>query len=168
MDELVFINVVLVEVDCDLLLDVNNVYVNVFNYGYDVDVFIVGLFVYCIVCLYVVGYFDDVDDFKIDIYGSVVIDLVWDLFGCIYVCIGLCFILFECDFNFFFYLELCDELCIIWGLMVVYGVVFNGWYIFLFVCIVMCVYCVFVWFGVCCCVDWFGFVLDGYLLVVGV
>src|ERR1700712_2287912 len=37
MDELAFTNAVLAEADCDLLLDVNNVYVNACNHGYDAD-----------------------------------------------------------------------------------------------------------------------------------
>ena len=43
MDELAFTNAVLAEADCDLLLDVNNVYVNACNHGYDADAFIAGL-----------------------------------------------------------------------------------------------------------------------------
>lgn len=77
LGELEFVNVVLEEVDCGLLLDVNNVYVNGINYGYDVVDFICGLFGECIFYVYIVGYFDEVEDFKVDIYGSEVIDLVW-------------------------------------------------------------------------------------------
>ncbi len=43
MSELEFIRAVLEESDCDLLLDVNNVYVNACNHGYDAAQFLDGL-----------------------------------------------------------------------------------------------------------------------------
>ena len=56
MDELAFTNAVLAEADCDLLLDVNNVFVNACNHGYDADAFIAGLPADRIVCLHVAGH----------------------------------------------------------------------------------------------------------------
>lgn len=43
MSELDFIRAVLDEADCDLLLDVNNVFVNACNHGYDAHEFLAGL-----------------------------------------------------------------------------------------------------------------------------
>ena len=43
MTELEFINAVIDEADCDLLLDVNNIYVNSINFGYDPVEFLRGL-----------------------------------------------------------------------------------------------------------------------------
>ncbi|MDT8312001.1 MAG: DUF692 domain-containing protein, partial [Methylophaga sp.] len=40
MDELEFVNGILQQADCDLLLDVNNVYVNSINHGYDAKAYI--------------------------------------------------------------------------------------------------------------------------------
>ena len=40
MDEVTFTNAVLREADCDLLLDVNNVYVNSINHGFDPQAFL--------------------------------------------------------------------------------------------------------------------------------
>src|SRR3546814_8530742 len=40
MTEIDFLNAVLTEADCDLLLDVNNVYVNSVNHGYDASAFL--------------------------------------------------------------------------------------------------------------------------------
>ena len=77
MDELAFTNAVLAEADCDLLLDVNNVYVNACNHGYDADAFIAGLPAQRIVCLHVAGHLDEAPDLKIDTHGSAVIDPVW-------------------------------------------------------------------------------------------
>ena len=81
MDELAFTNAVLAEADCDLLLDVNNVYVNACNHGYDADAFIAGLPAQRIVCLHVAGHLDEAPDLKIDTHGSPVIDPVWALLG---------------------------------------------------------------------------------------
>ena len=43
MSELEFIKAVIDRADCDLLLDVNNIYVNSVNFGYDPEVFLDGL-----------------------------------------------------------------------------------------------------------------------------
>jgi len=110
MDELAFTNAVLAEADCDLLLDVNNVYVNAFNHGYDADAFIAGLPAARIVCLHVAGHLDEAPDLKIDTHGSAVIDPVWDLLARTYARIGARPTLLERDFNFPSYAELRGEL----------------------------------------------------------
>ena len=43
LSELEFVNAVLAEADCDLLLDVNNIYVNSINFGYDPLEFLRGI-----------------------------------------------------------------------------------------------------------------------------
>jgi hypothetical protein len=100
MDELAFTNAVLAEADCDLLLDVNNVYVNACNHGYDADAFIAGLPAQRIVCLHVAGHLDEAPDLKIDTHGSAVIDPVWELLARTYARIGPRPTLLERDFNF--------------------------------------------------------------------
>ena len=117
MDELAFTNAVLAEADCDLLLDVNNVYVNACNHGYDADAFIAGLPAERIVCLHVAGHLDEAEDLKIDTHGSAVIDPVWDLLARTYARIGARPTLLERDFNFPPYPELRDELRTIRQLM---------------------------------------------------
>lgn len=117
MDELAFTNAVLAEADCDLLLDVNNVYVNACNHGYDADAFIAGLPAQRIVCLHVAGHLDEAEDLKIDTHGSAVIDPVWDLLARTYARIGARPTLLERDFNFPPYPELRDELRTIRQLM---------------------------------------------------
>ena len=42
-DEIDFINAVLAEADCDLLMDINNVYVNSINHRYDPQEFLLAL-----------------------------------------------------------------------------------------------------------------------------
>ncbi len=110
MDELAFTNAVLAEADCDLLLDVNNVYVNACNHGYDADAFIAGLPAQRIVCLHVAGHLDEAPDLKIDTHGSAVIDPVWELLARTYARIGPRPTLLERDFNFPPYAELRGEL----------------------------------------------------------
>ena len=110
MDELAFTNAVLAEADCDLLLDVNNVYVNACNHGYDADGFIAGLPAQRIVCLHVAGHLDEAPDLKIDTHGSAVIDPVWELLARTYARIGPRPTLLERDFNFPPYAELQGEL----------------------------------------------------------
>ncbi|QHB70834.1 DUF692 domain-containing protein [Stenotrophomonas sp. 364] len=117
MDELAFTNAVLAEADCDLLLDVNNVYVNACNHGYDADAFIAGVPAQRIVCLHVAGHLDEAEDLKIDTHGSAVIDPVWDLLARTYARIGARPTLLERDFNFPPYPELRDELRTIRQLM---------------------------------------------------
>ncbi|WP_313438714.1 DUF692 domain-containing protein [Stenotrophomonas sp.] len=110
MDELAFTNAVLAEADCDLLLDVNNVYVNACNHGYDADAFIAGLPARRIVCLHVAGHLDEAPDLKIDTHGSAVIDPVWALLERSYARFGPRPTLLERDFNFPPYAELQGEL----------------------------------------------------------
>lgn len=117
MDELAFTNAVLAEADCDLLLDVNNVYVNACNHGYDADAFIAGLPAARIVCLHVAGHLDEADDLKIDTHGSAVTDPVWALLARTYARIGARPTLLERDFNFPPYPELRQELRTIRHLM---------------------------------------------------
>ena len=40
MDEIEFINAILDEADCDLLLDINNIHVNSINHRYDAEQFL--------------------------------------------------------------------------------------------------------------------------------
>lgn len=110
MDELAFTNAVLAEADCDLLLDVNNVYVNACNHGYDADAFIAGLPAARIACLHVAGHLDEAPDLKIDTHGSPVADPVWALLARTYARIGARPTLLERDFNFPPYADLRAEL----------------------------------------------------------
>lgn len=102
---------VFVEFGVFMFLDVNNVYVNSVNYGYDVYDFIDKFFLNKIVYGYIVGYFDEVLDLKVDIYGVDVIELVWVLFDYVYCIYGVFFIFLECDFNLLFLGYLFDEVC---------------------------------------------------------
>lgn len=99
LSELEFVTAVVAEADCDLLLDVNNVYVNSINHGYDAQAFIDRLPTPRVVAMHVAGHFDEADDLKIDTHGAPVKDDVWSLLGYAYSRCGPCPTVLERDFN---------------------------------------------------------------------
>jgi len=100
MSEIDFVKAVLEEADCELLLDVNNAYVNSINHGYDPREFISALPGDRICYLHVAGHFDEAEDLKVDTHGSAVIDPVWRLLEHAYQEFGVLPTLLERDFNF--------------------------------------------------------------------
>ncbi|HYE35688.1 DUF692 domain-containing protein [Methylocaldum sp.] len=99
MDELSFIRAVLEEADCDLHLDVNNLYVNSVNHGYDPHTFLQGLPGARIVYIHVAGHDREGPDLIVDTHGREVIDPVWDLLAEVYERFGVFPTLLERDFN---------------------------------------------------------------------
>lgn len=99
LSELEFINAVLDESGCELLLDVNNVYVNAINHRYDAKAFIAGLQAHQIRYFHVAGHFDEAPDLKVDTHGAEVIEPVWDLLQYAYELHGAGPTLLERDFN---------------------------------------------------------------------
>lgn len=81
MEEIEFINAVLDEADCDLLLDVNNIYVNGFNHHYDPKEFILNLPKERVSYIHMAGHEQVSDDLIIDTHGQPIIDPVYDLFA---------------------------------------------------------------------------------------
>lgn len=100
MDELTFTNAVLQEADCDLLLDVNNVYVNSVNHRFDPHAFLAGLNPDRVVAMHIAGHYDEADDLKIDTHGAPVKPVVWSLLASAYGRFGVRPTLLERDFNF--------------------------------------------------------------------
>ena len=100
LGEIEFIDAVLREADCDLLLDVNNVFVNAINHGYDPRAFIAAMPGARIASLHVAGHYDEADDLKVDTHGAAVKDSVWDLLAFAYATHGVRPTLLERDFNF--------------------------------------------------------------------
>jgi len=98
--EIDFINAVLVEADTDLLLDVNNLYVNAFNHGYDAKDFLARLPADRITQYHIAGHFDEDIDLKVDTHGAAVKDDVWSLLDAAYRRFGVRPTLLERDFNF--------------------------------------------------------------------
>ncbi|TCO77860.1 DUF692 domain-containing protein [Chromatocurvus halotolerans] len=99
MSESDFISAVANEADCDILLDVNNVYVNSINHRYDPRAFIDSLPLSRVKYLHVAGHYDEDADLKIDTHGAAVIDPVWELLEYTYRMTGPLPTLLERDFN---------------------------------------------------------------------
>jgi uncharacterized protein (UPF0276 family) len=100
LDEADFVNAVLDAADCDLLLDVNNVYVNAINHGYDARTFLAAMPTARVAQYHIAGHFDEADDLKIDTHGAPVKDDVWALLDHAYALHGVRPTLLERDFNF--------------------------------------------------------------------
>lgn len=99
LSEAQFINAVLTESGCDLLLDVNNIYVNSINHSYDPVEFLDSLPLEKARYIHVAGHFDEADDLKVDTHGADVIDPVWELLAQAYRRVGALPTLLERDFN---------------------------------------------------------------------
>jgi uncharacterized protein len=99
MTEIDFINAVLDEADCDLLLDVNNIYVNSINHRYDADAFLKSLPAERISYFHIAGHYQEAEDLLVDTHGAAVIDTVWDLLDKAYQHFGVVPTLLERDFN---------------------------------------------------------------------
>ena len=100
MPEIDFINAVLAEADCDLLLDVNNIHVNSVNHGYDALAFLHALPARRVRCIHVAGHYVQSPDLLVDTHGATVIDPVWNLLAAAYRHAGVVPTLLERDFNF--------------------------------------------------------------------
>lgn len=100
MREIDFVNAVIAEADCDLLLDVNNIYVNSINHRYDAAAFLDALPGDRIAYIHIAGHYDEAPDLKVDTHGAPVIDPVWRLLERAYARFGVRPTLIERDFNF--------------------------------------------------------------------
>ena len=94
-----FLLAILAEAGCDLLLDVNNVYVNSVNHRYDARAFIDRIPAERVVYLHVAGHYNEAPDLIVDTHGADVVDPVWQLLEYTYGRIGVKPTLLERDFN---------------------------------------------------------------------
>ncbi|MEH6611567.1 MAG: DUF692 domain-containing protein [Halioglobus sp.] len=94
-----FIGAVLAESGCELLLDVNNIYVNSINHCYDPMAFLDALPLERARYIHVAGHYDEAEDLKVDTHGADVIDPVWELLTEAYKRVGPLPTLLERDFN---------------------------------------------------------------------
>ena len=99
MEEIDFVNAILEEADCDLLLDVNNIYVNSVNHQYDPEEYLGRLPAERIGYIHVAGHYNEAEDLIIDSHGANVIDPVWKLLEKTYQFFGVIPTLLERDFN---------------------------------------------------------------------
>lgn len=100
MSELAFIRAVLDEADCDLLLDINNLYVNACNHRYDPVDFLRGLPRERVTAMHVAGHYDEAPDLKVDTHGAPVKEHVWDLYAVACERFGVQPTVLERDFNY--------------------------------------------------------------------
>ncbi len=99
LEEADFVRAVIEEADCDLLLDVNNVYVNSVNHNYEPMDFIRAMPADRISYLHIAGHYVEDDGLIVDTHGADVIDPVWELLEQTYATIGNRPTLLERDFN---------------------------------------------------------------------
>jgi len=99
LTEIEFINAVIAEADCDLLLDVNNIYVNSINHRYDARMFLQALPREKIAYAHIAGHYVEAEDLRIDTHGADVIGPVWALLNFAYAQFGVFPTLLERDFN---------------------------------------------------------------------
>lgn len=99
LSEADFIRAVLTEADCDLHLDINNVYVNSINHAYDPIEFIRAMPTDRIVYMHMAGHYKESENLVIDTHGADVSDPVWALLDQTYDIHGVAPTLLERDFN---------------------------------------------------------------------
>lgn len=99
LSEIEFVTAVIEEADCDLLLDVNNLFVNACNHGYNARDFIGRLPGGRIVSFHIAGHHDEAPDLKVDTHGAAVKEGVWSLLAAAYERFGVRPTLLERDFN---------------------------------------------------------------------
>lgn len=100
MSELEFVRAVIERADCDLLLDVNNIWVNSINHRYDPVAFLDGLPLERVRYVHVAGHYVEAEDLRVDTHGTSVIDPVWNLLDHAYTRLGGAVpTLLERDFN---------------------------------------------------------------------
>ena len=100
MSEAEFISAIIREADCLLHLDVNNIYVNSQNFGFDPLAFMTALPLERTCYIHVAGHYVEPDGLLIDTHGAEVIDPVWSLLEAAYRHTGKVPTCLERDFNF--------------------------------------------------------------------
>ncbi|ENU31640.1 UPF0276 protein [Acinetobacter sp. CIP-A165] len=113
MSEAEFVTEVIKQSDCELLLDVNNVYVNSINHHSNPYEFITKMPRDRIRYLHIAGHEQVSDDLLIDTHGAEISDPVWKLLAFTYQQYGVKPTLLERDFNIPTWQELQDELAMI-------------------------------------------------------
>jgi uncharacterized protein (UPF0276 family) len=99
LGEAEFITAVLEEADCNLLLDVNNIYVNSVNHHYDAIGFLKSLPGHRIAYGHIAGHYNEAEDLIVDTHGADVIPDVWEILEEAYRAFGVFPTLLERDFN---------------------------------------------------------------------
>lgn len=99
MSEIEFFNAVVEEADCNVLIDINNIYVNSVNHCYDAEAFLKAMPGQRIAYAHIAGHYVEAENFLVDTHGAPVIDPVWQLLDKAYARFGVFPTLLERDFN---------------------------------------------------------------------
>jgi uncharacterized protein (UPF0276 family) len=99
LNELEFLNAVVTEADCGFHLDINNIFVNSINHGFDVHEYLAGIPAERIMYAHIAGHYREEDDLRVDTHGEDVLPEVWDLLDEAYERYGVFPTLLERDFN---------------------------------------------------------------------
>lgn len=97
--EIDFLKAVIEEADCLLHLDINNIYVNSVNHGFDPVAFLRALPGHRIAYAHIAGHYRRAEDLIVDTHGAEVIDDVWQLLDIAYQAFGVFPTLLERDFD---------------------------------------------------------------------
>jgi uncharacterized protein (UPF0276 family) len=99
LSEIEFLNAVLQEADCGYHLDINNIFVNAINHGFDPHDYLAQIPAGRILYAHIAGHYVEAPDLRIDTHGEDVIDEVWSLLDSAYDAYGVFPTLLERDFN---------------------------------------------------------------------
>jgi uncharacterized protein len=99
MDEITFLKAVIEEADCLLHLDLNNIYVNSVNFGFDASQMLRQIPPERIVYAHIAGHYQEASDLLVDTHGENIIDPVWQLLEAAYSQFGVFPTLLERDLN---------------------------------------------------------------------
>ncbi len=99
LSEIEFVNAVIEEADCNLHIDINNIYVNSINHCYDAIDFLKQLPGEKIVYAHIAGHYEEAEDLIVDTHGADIIEDVWGLLDVAYQEFGVFPTLVERDFN---------------------------------------------------------------------
>lgn len=97
MSEAEFLREVATRADCGILLDVNNVYVNAENHGYDAQAFVEAMPGSRVLQYHIAGHDDASRSFLVDTHGSAIVDEVFELFAYTLKTLGPAWTLLEWD-----------------------------------------------------------------------
>lgn len=121
LTEHAFLEAVLTEANCQLLLDVNNIYVNAVNHNYDAMAFLQAMPTERIAYYHVAGHYQQHEQLLIDSHGADIPPPVWQLLQQAYHYHGVKPTLYERDFNVPPLPQLCSEVARIKALQQLYG-----------------------------------------------
>ena len=99
MSEIEFLVAVLEEADCGFHLDINNIFVNAVNHGFDPYDYLARIPAERILYAHIAGHHEAAPDLRIDTHGEDVIPEVWSILDAAYQRYGVFPTLLERDFN---------------------------------------------------------------------